>query len=203
MGVSTLAEVSAALMAAGMSGTTPAAVIEQGTLAGQRSVRASLAEIVKVAQGDAIKPPAIFVIGQVVAHAETLVSTLPRPLRGARIALFAPRSQLGDAIQDAGAEVLLAPAPLTAASRLVIGTAPLAGWFVQTERELDTLERESAARSLLGGGALWCMGGELADLARRRAWPRVLELDGNASLADTLLKLGEAVDAMGAGPGSR
>jgi uroporphyrin-III C-methyltransferase/precorrin-2 dehydrogenase/sirohydrochlorin ferrochelatase len=199
MGVSTLAEVSAALMAAGMSGTTPAAVIEQGTLAGQRSVRASLAEIVNVAEGSAIKPPAIFVIGQVVAHAEALALSLPRPLRGARIGLFAPRSQLGDAIQDAGAEVLLAPAPLTAASRLVIGVAPLAGWIVRTERELDTLEHESAARSFLGGGALWCMGGELAELARHRAWPRVVELDGNAPLADTLIKLGEALGALGTG----
>ncbi len=196
MGVSTLAEVSAALMAAGMNGTTPAAVIEHGTLAAQRSVRASLAEIVEVAQRSAIKPPAIFVIGQVVAHAEVLAS-VPSPLRGARIALFAPRSQLGDAIQGAGAEVLLAPAPLTAASRLVMGATWLAGWIVQTERELDTLEGEKAARSLLGGGVLWCMGGELAHLARQQTWPRVVELDGNGPLAGILAKLGETVDATG------
>jgi uroporphyrin-III C-methyltransferase / precorrin-2 dehydrogenase / sirohydrochlorin ferrochelatase len=196
MGVSTLAEVSKALLAAGMNHATPAAVIEQGTLARQRSVRAPLAEIAKVAEGSGMKPPAIFVIGQVVAHAEELASTTPKPLWGTRIGLFDPRSELSEALQTSGADVLLAPAPLTAAARLVIGSAPLAGWIVRTKRELDTLDPERTAKSFLDGSRLWCMGSDLANIARERKWPLVGELDGSGSPSDTIRKLHETLAAL-------
>ena len=196
MGVSTLAEVSAALMAAGMSGTTPAAVIEQGTLPRQRSVRAPLADLAKVAETSGIRPPAIFVIGPVVAHAEALESSTPRPLRGARIGLFAPRSELSEALEDAGAEMLVAPEPLTAAARLVIGSAPLSGWIVQTPRDLEALDRERGSNGVLAGRILWCMGAALAALARDRNWTKVAELDSHGSLAQVTAELCESLDAM-------
>jgi hypothetical protein len=183
MGVSTLAEVSTALITAGMSASTPAAVIEQGTLPRQRSVRAPLAEIVKAAETVGIKPPAIFVIGNVVAYAEALESTTPRPLRGARIGMFTPRSELSDALQEAGAEVLLAPAPFTAAARLVIGVAPLVGWIVRSVGELDTLDDERAATGFLDGITLWCEGGVLAKLARDRKWTGVQAFGDDSSQA--------------------
>jgi uroporphyrin-III C-methyltransferase len=192
MGVSTLAEVSAALIAGGMSGSTPAAVIEQGTLPGQRSVRAPLSELAAAASRSGIRPPAIFVIGQVVAHAAALESPRLRPLRGARIGLFAPGAALGEALQDAGADVLLAPDPLTAAARLVIGSAPLSGWIVRTPRELESLDGEPAAHGFLAGGSLWCVGAALAALARKRNWPKVVEFDGAASIHGIGKQKGEA-----------
>jgi hypothetical protein len=195
MGVSTLAEVSAALIAGGMSSTTPAAVIAQGTLPCQRSVRAPLAEIAKVVETSGIKPPAIFVIGQVVAHAEALASPEPRPLRGARLGMFAPRSELSEALQDAGAEVLLAPVPLTAAARLVIGLAPLSGWIVRTPRELEALDGEKATHGTLAKVTLWCMGGALASLARERNWPNVGSFGDSDSTSDYVAGLRELLDA--------
>lgn len=189
MGVSTLAEVSAALITAGMDSATPAAVIEQGTLPRQRSVRAPLAEIAKVAETSGMKSPAIFVIGQVVAHAEVLDSSKQGRLQGARFGLFAPRSELSEALRDAGAEVLLAPAPLTAAARLVIGSAPLSGWIVQTARELDALDDERAVHGFLAGNALWCVGAALADIARARNWPCVTEVEGDGSLPHAMASL--------------
>jgi len=195
MGVSTLAEVSSALMAAGMNGTTPAAVIEQGTLPRQRSVRSPLAEIAKVAKTGGIKPPAIFVIGQVVAHAEVLESASPGLLHGARFGMFAPRSELSEALQDAGAEVLLAPVPLTAAARLVLGSAPLSGWIVQSARELDAFEREKAAHEFLAEVTLWCMGGALASLARERSWPAVAEIDDSGSPFELVARVRKTLDA--------
>ena len=193
MGVSTLPQVSAALIAAGMSATTPAAVIEQGTLPRQRSVRAPLAELAAAAKRAGIKPPAIFVIGQVVAHAEALESPAPRPLRQARLGLFAPRCALSEALQDAGAEVFLAPEPLTTAARLVMGSAPLSGWIVQTPRELDALDRERAAHAFLADATLWCTGAALAAAARERNWPRVVELDGNEPPSRAVAKLAESL----------
>jgi uroporphyrin-III C-methyltransferase/precorrin-2 dehydrogenase/sirohydrochlorin ferrochelatase len=202
MGVSTLAEVSAALIAGGMNPSTPAAVIAQGTLPGQRSVRAPLSELAAAAKSSGIRPPAIFVIGQVVAHAEALESRAPRPLRGARIGLFAPAGELGDALQAAGAEVLLAPDPLTAAARLVIVSGPLSGWIVRTPRELEALERERAAHGFLQGGTLWCVGASLTALARARSCPNVAELDGN-SPPHVVAKLREALDAPSGMPAAR
>jgi len=194
MGVSTLAEVSAALIAGGMSSTTPAAVIEQGTLPRQRSVRSPLEEIAKVAESSGIKPPAIFVIGQVVAYAEALESPETRPLRDARLAMFAPRSELSEALQDAGAEVLLAPMPLTPAARLVIGLAPLSGWIVQSVRELDALDCEKAARGTVTKVTLWCMGAALADLARKRNWQAVMQLGGEGASPNPLTTLLEYLE---------
>ena len=183
MGVSTLAEVSAELIAAGMSRDMPAAIIEQGTLPGQRSVRAPLSDIAKVAASSAIKPPAVFVIGQVVAHADELAPLVPGPLHGVRLAMFAPRSTLSDGFQDAGATVLLAPCPLTKASRLVIGSAPLSGWIIQSEKELATVDCERAAA---GGGALWCTSSDLVAIAKLRGWPNVRELDGGQPVSTVI-----------------
>lgn len=193
MGVGTLVEVSAALIAAGMSGATPAAVIEQGTLPRQRSVRAPLHEIAKVAERSEIRPPAIFVIGQVVAHAEALAPSTPKPWRGVRIGLFAPRSDLSRALEAAGAEVLVAPLPLTAAARLVIGSAPLSAWIVQSERELDALARERSLRGFPAGGALVCTGGARATMAGARPWSQVIEVECGDPLSQTLTLLGESL----------
>lgn len=170
-----------------MNRSTPAAVIEQGTLPRQRSVRAPLSEIAKVATISGIQSPAIFVIGQVVAHAEVLDSSRRGLLAGARFELFAPRSALSEALQDAGAQILLAPAPLTAAARLVIGSAPLSGWIVQTIGELDTLARERATNGLSGHTTLWCANAKLAAAAREQQWSSVEEFQGGASL-DTCLE---------------
>lgn len=183
MGVGTLPKVSAALMAAGMNPATPAAVIEQGTLAGQRSVQAPLAELAAAANLKGIRPPAIFVIGQVVAHAGTLDALRARPLRGARVGMFAPASPLARSLQQAGAEVLLAPQPWTVATRLVLGSAPLTGWIVETPDQLDGLASEPAARSVLGSGIVWCVGARLACLARARGWASAAEF-GIPALTD-------------------
>jgi uroporphyrin-III C-methyltransferase / precorrin-2 dehydrogenase / sirohydrochlorin ferrochelatase len=175
MGVSTLADVSAALLTAGMDPATPGAVIEQGTLARQRSVRAPVAELAKVAAQAGLRPPAIFVIGRVVARAEELASP-PRPLQGARIGAFAPDSLWSRVLREAGAEVLLAPIHLTRAARLVVGHAPLSGWLVRTEYELDAIESERTKTAAFSRCTLWCLGAELAAQARGRGWPQVSEI---------------------------
>jgi uroporphyrin-III C-methyltransferase / precorrin-2 dehydrogenase / sirohydrochlorin ferrochelatase len=189
MGVSTLAEVSRALIAGGMNPATPAAVVEQGTLPGQRSLRAPLSAIATVAKQQGIKPPAVFVIGQVVSHAEELESHAPRPLRGQRIALFAPAAELGKALQEAGADVLAVPEPLTKAARLVLGAAPLDGWIVRTEPELEVVERERAAHGWPREARLWCVGAGLAALAREQGWTSIATIATASSSAQIVAQL--------------
>jgi hypothetical protein len=139
-------------------------------------VRATLANLVAVAKEKGIRPPAIFVIGQVVAHAEALDAVSSQPLRGARVGIFAPCSTLARSLQQGGAEVLVAPNPWTAAARLVLGSAPLTGWIIRTRDELDALDSERTAHSILGNGVLWCLGVELANLARARGWANAAEV---------------------------
>jgi hypothetical protein len=100
--------------------------------------------------------------------------------------MFAPRSELSEVVQDAGAEVLLAPTPLTAAARLVIDSAPLSGWIVQSVRELDALDGSQAS--------LWCMGGAVTSLARARSWPTVEELGDSDSPSELVARLRQALD---------
>jgi uroporphyrin-III C-methyltransferase len=67
MGVAALAEISEVLIEHGMDPSTPAACIADGAMPSQRSARASLADIASVASEQDITPPAITVIGPVVA----------------------------------------------------------------------------------------------------------------------------------------
>ena len=70
MGVKQLPRISARLMAEGLDSETPAATIEWGTLPRQRVFTAPLAEIAAIAAREAIQPPAITVIGEVVTLRE-------------------------------------------------------------------------------------------------------------------------------------
>jgi uroporphyrin-III C-methyltransferase/precorrin-2 dehydrogenase/sirohydrochlorin ferrochelatase len=65
MGIRHLAAIVAALLAHGRPAATPAAVIAEGTTAAQHGVRTTLAELPAAARG--IRPPAVIVVGAVVA----------------------------------------------------------------------------------------------------------------------------------------
>lgn len=179
MGVSNLAEVKTALIAAGMSGSTPAALIERATLPEQRSVRTTLADLPDAAERLRIQSPAIFVIGAVVARAEALGTSPPGPLHGIRIGLFAPACTTALALQAAGAELLVAPQPLTRAARLVLTARTPSGWLVRSPSDLESLARERDAAGLLVSTPLWCVEPALAAAARERGFTDVKVLDGS------------------------
>lgn len=65
MGVKNGPKIAEALMRAGRSPKTPAAVIQDGTLPNQRSLRCTLGELGEKMVEEAIKPPAVIVIGEV------------------------------------------------------------------------------------------------------------------------------------------
>lgn len=66
MGLKNLAAISATLIAHGKPPDTPAAVIQEGTTAAQRTLRATLATVAADVEAAALRPPAIVVIGDVV-----------------------------------------------------------------------------------------------------------------------------------------
>lgn len=70
MGLANLPEIALRLMVAGLPGTTPAAVVGSATTPTQRVLAAPLAELPAAAIRAAIEPPALVVVGRVVALAD-------------------------------------------------------------------------------------------------------------------------------------
>ncbi|HET9002935.1 MAG TPA: uroporphyrinogen-III C-methyltransferase, partial [Gemmatimonadaceae bacterium] len=85
MGVKTLPRIAAALAAGGMSLDTPAAAVQWGTHARQRTLVATLGTLAERAAAAGIGAPVITVIGPVVALRERIAWLEERPLFGARI----------------------------------------------------------------------------------------------------------------------
>jgi uroporphyrin-III C-methyltransferase/precorrin-2 dehydrogenase/sirohydrochlorin ferrochelatase len=67
MAVERIAAIAAALVAGGRDPQTPVAVVQEGTTAAQRRVDATLATVAEVVAAEQIRPPAVVVIGDVVA----------------------------------------------------------------------------------------------------------------------------------------
>ena len=66
MGVATAAAIAAALIEHGRSPQTPVAVVTDGSVAGQRRIDTTLAELPRAIAEEDIRPPAVWVAGEVV-----------------------------------------------------------------------------------------------------------------------------------------
>jgi uroporphyrinogen III methyltransferase/synthase len=111
MGVRRLPEIAARLIEAGRSAAEPTAVVERGTLPGQRTVTAPLAEIAEAAAG--MKPPAVTVVGPVARLRDGLAWIERRPLHARRVVVTRARAQasgLAATLRGLGADVVEAPA---------------------------------------------------------------------------------------------
>ena len=113
MGVKRLGENAAALIAAGRDGGEPAAAIERGTWAGQRTVTATLGTIAATVERESIRAPALIVVGAVAARREALAWLERRPLHGRTVVVTRARAQasgLAGTLRDLGASVVELPA---------------------------------------------------------------------------------------------
>ncbi len=110
MGVGQLPEIVGKLMRHGRSPSTPAAVIRWGTRAEQEVVTGTLADLADKCRG--MKPPALIVVGEVVALREKLRWFEALPLAGKRILITRAREQASSfaaVLEAAGAEVVEFP----------------------------------------------------------------------------------------------
>ena len=115
MGVKALPRIASQLIAGGRSGDEPVAVVERGTLPGQKTVLSTLGEIGSVA---GIRAPAITLVGPVAALREQIAWLETRPLYGRTVAVTRARAQasaLAVRLRDLGADVVEAPAIRTRA----------------------------------------------------------------------------------------
>ncbi len=113
MGVRTLAATSERLIAAGRDPGEPAAAVERGTMAGQRTVAATLRTLAAEVERAGLRPPAIIVLGPVAARGERIGWLERRPLHGRRVVVTRARAQasaLAATLRGLGAEVVELPA---------------------------------------------------------------------------------------------
>ena len=113
MGVRRLASITERLIAGGRPPSEAAAVIERGTLPGQRVVSGTLATIAVLAAEQQVRAPAVSLFGPVAALRPELAWFEARPLAGVTVAVTRARAQgsgLASRLRELGAEVLEAPA---------------------------------------------------------------------------------------------
>jgi uroporphyrinogen III methyltransferase/synthase len=113
MGIGQLPEIVRRLIDAGRDPATPVAVIEWATLPRQRTVVATLADVVANVQREGIRPPAVAVVGEAVRLRATLRWFDTKPLFGLRVLVTRTReqaSELAPALAAEGAEPVELPA---------------------------------------------------------------------------------------------
>ncbi|HYH57748.1 MAG TPA: uroporphyrinogen-III C-methyltransferase [Thermoleophilaceae bacterium] len=113
MGVRRLPGIAARLIDAGRPADEPAAVVERGTLPGQRTVSAPLGELAEAVAAAGVRPPAITLVGPVARLREGLAWIERRPLHGRRVVVTRARAQasgLAATLRALGADVVEAPA---------------------------------------------------------------------------------------------
>jgi uroporphyrinogen III methyltransferase/synthase len=111
MGVKALPRIAERLIAGGRPADEPVAVIERGTLPGQRTFLATLSDVAE--RASAARAPAITLVGPVAALHKQIGWLEARPLHGRTVAVTRARAQasaLAARLRDLGAIVVEAPA---------------------------------------------------------------------------------------------
>ncbi len=144
MGVKGLPGIVAQLTRHGRAASTPCAVIEWGTEPRQRTVTGTLRTIVQAARRANLQPPAILVVGDVVALRKSLGWFETTPLFGRRIlvtrasdkaaALTAQLEALGAEVEQLPA-IELAPVHQNGSFRHIIHAIPHVDWVFFTSPE--------------------------------------------------------------------
>jgi uroporphyrinogen III methyltransferase/synthase len=204
MGVRRLGDIAARLIEAGRPADDPVAVVERGTLPGQRTVAAPLGEIANAIAEAGVRPPAITLVGPVARLRDGLAWIERRPLHGRRVVVTRARAQasgLAATLRALGADVVEAPAIATeprsvvgAVARMadVIGSYELVCVTSTNAAELlfeALAERGRDARALAGVTVAAIGPGTAAALERRGIRADVVP---ERSIAESLLEsLGE------------
>lgn len=178
MGVKNLGRIVQALLDLGRAPETPAALIEWGTYARQRTLSATLDTIEAQAREAGIGAPSLFVVGETVSLREQLAWFEARPLFGLRIALThsaQPKGRLEAQLQELGATLFsfptleLAPAPPPALP------APLDSfdWIVFTSANaaqmlFEYLDQQGLDARALARSRICAVGSNTSEALRRR-----------------------------------
>ncbi len=113
MGVGRLDSIARALIDGGRAASTPAALVQEASTPRQRVATGTLATIAEIARERDIRPPALFVVGDVAGLQDTLDPRRLSPLAGRRVLVTRTRAQssaLVDVLRAEGAWPVVFPA---------------------------------------------------------------------------------------------
>ena len=112
MSVSTVDRIADGLIKAGMDSEMPAAIVERGTMPGQRTFTAPLSQICEVVRENNVKSPAVILVGKVCSLSDKFDWFDKKPLLGKRVVVTQPaarNSKLANGLRQLGAEVIMYP----------------------------------------------------------------------------------------------
>ena len=118
MGIARLSFICGGLLAAGMDPDIPAAVLQQGTTAGQKRIVATVGTLADEVARQGVETPAIIIVGKVCSLADDFAWYEKLPLAGSRVIVTRPRgmiSGMAARLRKMGAEVLELPSIETVA----------------------------------------------------------------------------------------
>src|SRR6185369_8995407 len=113
MGVTTAGHWSQALLAAGKPPHTPVAVLRRVTTPGQHRVDTNLGDVAQVIEQQHLRPPIVFIVGEVATHGPAWSWFEKRPLFGQSVLVTRPIDQAAGLVRplaELGANVLIQPA---------------------------------------------------------------------------------------------
>ncbi len=158
MGMGRLPAIARQLIAAGRPADQPAAAIQWGTTARQRSVVATLGTLSQRVQDEGLGNPAILVFGDVVARAPGLVAAARGPLAARTVVVTRARAQASDlriALEALGASVIelpvirVQPSPASPELDAVVGDVGVYDILIFTSANgVDEMAARMAARGL-------------------------------------------------------
>jgi uroporphyrinogen III methyltransferase/synthase len=209
MGVGNIEGIARRLIEAGRAEDEPVAVVERGTLPGQRTVMGILADIDKRVVDAGVRPPAITLVGPVARLREQLAWLEGRPLFGRSVVVTRARAQasgLAARLAALGADVVETPAirieprpvagEVRAAAKaigeyaLVCVTSPNGAALL-----MDALTEAGRDARALSGATVAAIGpGTAAELARRGINADVVP---ERSVAEALVEALEQVPVSG------
>lgn len=182
MGVRNLESIAGNLVSHGKSAGTPAAVIRRGTTPDQKTVQGTLGDIFLKAKKSKVAPPAVLVVGEVVALRGILNWFETKPLFGKGVVITRPEEQARefvDLLYERGARPILFPtiriAPPESWDKLDDALARIAffDWIVFTSANgvrslFERMDRKGMDARLLAGAKICSIGPATAGLVKSR-----------------------------------